>query len=238
MQNYLKYICLFIYFSLLSFSANLYSNYLNRIYNNEFNKLSKTNKYFNENNLDKILINLIHRSLNSHFNHKNYIYLENISESLIKLIIFQEDQNFYNHRGYSLRDMIITIRDFLLFGHKLRGASTITQQLARTLFLKKERSIIRKIYEIKITRILEKNLNKDYILEIYLNQVFWGNGVFGIKEAANFYFNTHPKNLTIEQSYFLVSILPNPSACNSPKYCTNPGVLRRINRLKKYYEKL
>ncbi len=198
----------------------------------------KTNDFHNTSYEQEVLYieAITNNSLKTKIHPHDYVYLKEAPSYLLDLLVFQEDQNFYFHRGYSLPDMFITLRDFLFRGHRLRGASTITQQLARTLFLGREVNLKRKILEIKYSRLLEKNMDKQKILEWYINHVFWGLGIHGIKAASKRYFHTEPKNISLEQSYFLVSLLPNPSSCSSYINCHNKGVQRRINRLKKYYE--
>ncbi len=157
--------------------------------------------------------------------------LEQIPNYLIEFLLFQEDQTFFSHNGYSLREIYVTWKDFLLKGHRLRGASTITQQLARTLFLGRQKSLRRKFIELRIARLLESHLSKEEILELYLNHVYWGHSAYGLAMASLLYFDTLPILLTRKQAAFLISILPTPTACSKPYYCNNPTITRRMERL-------
>lgn len=168
---------------------------------------------------------------------ENFHDLKQIPQELIDLLIFQEDQTFFSHGGYSLRDIFIVFRDRIWRGHRLRGASTLTQQLARSLFLDREKSLRRKLNEFQIARVLEKELDKNKILELYLNHAYWGHGAYGIAAASQLYFRRKAINLNSRQSIFLVSILPHPSACRYPHSCKNKGVLRRMRRLKNFHER-
>ena len=167
----------------------------------------------------------------------NFHSFNKIPQRLIDFLIFQEDQTFFRHGGYSLRDIFIVFRDYIWKGHRLRGASTLTQQLARSLFLDREKSLWRKFNEFRIARILERELEKEKILELYLNHAYWGYGVYGIGAASQLYFKQKPANLSARQSIFLVSILPHPSACRRLETCQNEGVLRRMQRLKKFQDR-
>ena len=121
-----------------------------------------------------------------------------------------EDSQFYNHRGYDEEQLEIAIREVLAKKENARGGSTITQQLAKNLFLSSERSFERKLKELLYTLELERRLEKDEILEIYLNIVEFGPGIYGIKEAADVYFVKTPQRLNLKESAFLASILPAP----------------------------
>lgn len=171
-----------------------------------------------------------------------YVGLARIPESLIRGLLFQEDQAFYEHSGYSLREMYIVTRDFLLYGQRLRGASTLSQQLARTIFLSSERSARRKLLEFRMARVLETRLEKNTILELYFNHVYWGGDARGIAAATRYYFRRPVETLTRAEAAFLVAILPNPNACaplrgGDLKNCRNAGVLRRMERIVKHLER-
>ena len=179
----------------------------------------------------------IHRS--RHLNLEWEFYsLSRLPKHLFDLLIFQEDQAFFTHRGYSLPDIYIVLKDSLWLGHPIRGASTLTQQLARSLFLGREKSLWRKLVELKIARLLEQELDKKTILELYFNHVYWGRGSYGIATASQIYFDLEPSALQPEHSIFLIGILPHPSACLQWKSCKDKGVLRRMARLRNYLSKI
>ncbi len=166
---------------------------------------------------------------------KKFHNLEALPKYLGSLLLFQEDQGFYSHQGYSLRDIFIVLRDYIWKGHRLRGASTVTQQLARSLFLDREETLWRKIKELYLAQILERDFSKEKILSLYFNHIYWGRGAHGIAAAGRIYFNTEPAFISLKQGIFLISILPQPSACLHLLQCTDEATVRRMYRLEKYY---
>jgi len=160
--------------------------------------------------------------------------LESIPSYLPRALLFQEDQAFFQHRGYHLREMFLALYGFVFKGRRLRGASTITQQLARTLFLSREKTARRKLLEVRVARILERRLSKDQILELYLNHVYWGKNQYGLGAAVFTYYRKPPLLLTEEESAYLVSILPNPDICAKHLICTTPRLHKRQERILKY----
>ena len=129
---------------------------------------------------------------------------------LPKTVVAGEDSQFYEHKGYDKEQLQIAIREVLGNKENARGGSTITQQLAKNLFLSSERNFERKLKELLYTLELERRLEKDEILEIYLNIVEFGPNIYGIKEAANAYFVKTPQRLNLKEAAFLASILPAP----------------------------
>jgi len=145
-------------------------------------------------------------------NKKYYIWrdLSDISNNLKKAVIAAEDSNFYNHNGI---DFVAIQKAFETNQKKNKikfGGSTITQQLAKNLYLWPERSYIRKILEAYYTLLLELYLSKNRILELYLNVIEWGNGIYGAEAAAFYYFKIPAKKLSMQQSIMLAAIIPNP----------------------------
>lgn len=121
-----------------------------------------------------------------------------------------EDTRFYNHDGYDLKRIAAAaVKDVITFSAR-EGASTITQQLAKNLWLTPEKTIERKIEELKIARSLEKLLSKNDILQMYLNALYFGNGIYGITSAAHAFFGVDVKELNIGQSAMLAGIINNP----------------------------
>lgn len=142
---------------------------------------------------------------------KEFVPLSDIPPQTQQAIIAIEDKDFYNHPGFSVRGIA---RSFLadVFHRKvLYGGSTITQQLVKNALLTPQRSLLRKYQEIVLAQEIERRYSKNEILEMYLNSVYFGEGAFGIQEAAHRYFNTDAKNLTLTQSTILAGILPSPS---------------------------
>lgn len=141
---------------------------------------------------------------------KSYVKLKNISSKLQRAIVQTEDSSFYQHQGFD-EDGLTRCYEKLKETHKITcGGSTITQQLAKNLFLYKDKTFYRKGLEALITIKIEKTLNKKEILERYLNVVQFGKDIYGVKQAAQFYFKKHPSELDVVESAFLAMVLPNP----------------------------
>jgi monofunctional biosynthetic peptidoglycan transglycosylase len=140
----------------------------------------------------------------------NYVPLSQISKYVQKAIILSEDSLFYQHKGFDWQSIEKSAKENLTKGKIKRGGSTITQQLAKNLYLTKEKSLIRKLAEAFITLQIEKNLTKKEILEKYLNVIEFGKNIYGIKAAAEYYFNKKPSELDVIESSFLAMLLPNP----------------------------
>ncbi|WP_061241798.1 biosynthetic peptidoglycan transglycosylase [Leptospira interrogans] len=141
-----------------------------------------------------------------------WVLLSEIPEEWIFYTVQVEDKRFYSHRGYSISDIHSSLISSVLFFRKIRGASTITQQLARTLFLSREKSLSRKWKEIQIASALEDELGKNTILEYYINSVYWGRGMNGLNQASKYYFKKKPTNLKTNQFKALIQILKKPDA--------------------------
>lgn len=140
----------------------------------------------------------------------NWSYLEEISPFVFYAVMAHEDAGFISHRGFSVRH----IRDALVRNLKEKryavGASTITMQLVKNLFLKREKTLARKVQEVLLTWWLERVLEKREVLELYLNIIEYGPGVYGIRNAARYYFGRTPAELSPAEAVYLSTILPNP----------------------------
>jgi len=121
-----------------------------------------------------------------------------------------EDPGFLAHHGFDIQAIENSIKENIKSKKFLRGASTITMQLAKNLWLNRSKTLARKIQEAFLTMYLEQALNKDEILELYMNVVEFGPKIYGIGKASRYYFNKYPTDLTLGQSLFLASVLPNP----------------------------
>jgi monofunctional biosynthetic peptidoglycan transglycosylase len=133
-----------------------------------------------------------------------------ISVSLKRAVVASEDAKFVSHRGFDWEAIQEAHERNVREGEVVRGASTITQQLAKNLFLSGERTWWRKAQEAAIAVMLETILSKRRILEIYLNVIEWGNGVFGAEAAARHHFGVAAANLTPEQAARLAAMIPSP----------------------------
>ena len=132
-----------------------------------------------------------------------------ISPHLRRAVLASEDDRFYLHWGFDLEE-IQNALERARRGRRLRGASTITQQVAKNLFLWEGRSYVRKGYEAYLTLVLELCLSKDRILDLYLNLAEWGDGVFGAEMAARTHFRKAAKSLTRDEAARLAAVLPSP----------------------------
>ena len=136
--------------------------------------------------------------------------LSKISPYLQRAVVGAEDDLFYEHPGYDINAMKRAYEYNLRKKRFARGASTITMQVARNLYLSPDKTILRKLRELIIALKLERELSKDRILEIYLNIVEWGNGIYGAEAAARHYFGKSARDLTAHEAAYLASILPRP----------------------------
>lgn len=144
--------------------------------------------------------------------YKKFIPLNEIPVSVRYGIIASEDKDFYSHPGFSVKAIIRSIIADLRNNDISYGGSTLTQQLVKNTLLKPERSFKRKYQEIVLASELERRYKKNDILEMYLNSVYFGEGAFGLEEAAQTYFGKPAKNLTLAESAMLIGILPAPTA--------------------------
>ena len=146
---------------------------------------------------------------NAQLKHR-WIEYDRISNQLKRAVIASEDANFTEHDGVDWQAIEKAYRENVRKGKHARGGSTITQQLAKNLFLSSERTYWRKAQELVITYMIEALWDKRRILEVYLNVIEWGDGVFGAEAAARQYFGVGAGQLTAEQSARLAAYLPNP----------------------------
>jgi len=140
----------------------------------------------------------------------DFIALRDVPPLFVRTLLLAEDAGFYGHRGIDLRELPAALLTNWSRGGAARGASTITQQLAKNLFLSRDKQLGRKLQELAITFLLESALGKNRILEIYLNIIEWGPDVHGLRPAARRYFGREPLALTPAEMAFLVAIIPGP----------------------------
>ncbi|MEN3037858.1 MAG: monofunctional biosynthetic peptidoglycan transglycosylase [Candidatus Kryptonium sp.] len=139
-----------------------------------------------------------------------WIPLSKVSPYLIEAVIVSEDASFFDHKGIDWYEVKESIKKNFQQGRIARGASTITMQVAKNLFLSTSRNPFRKLSEVVIALRMEQKLSKRRILEIYLNIIELGNGVFGVEYASRVYFGKSASDLTMEESARLASIIPSP----------------------------
>jgi monofunctional glycosyltransferase len=140
----------------------------------------------------------------------SYVPLKQISPYARNSVIVSEDSSFWDHKGIDWVEMRKSFETNLEKGRMARGGSTITQQLAKNVYLSSEKSLLRKIREAVIAIRIERRYDKNLILEKYLNVVEFDKDVYGIKSAARHYFDVAPSQLSIAQSAWLAFLLPNP----------------------------
>lgn len=164
----------------------------------------------------------------------NYTKLENISDDYKNAVIAIEDHRFYNHKGI---DVLSIIRSTYV-NFKIKsldyGASTITQQVGRLMYFTQEKSPIRKVAEIFVAFDLEKNYSKDEILELYLNLMYFGNGYYGIYDAAEGFFDKAPDELTLYEASYLAGLPNAPSVYSENDELGEERRVQVINAMKKY----
>lgn len=161
--------------------------------------------------------------------------LENISPNLQKAVVASEDQRFFTHNGFDFKAIEKAI-EINQKGKRKLGASTISQQTAKNVFLWQGRSYLRKGLEAYFTVLIELLWNKERIMEVYLNSIEMGKGVYGAQAASKYWYNKNAIDLTKEQAAGIAAILPNPikyKAINSSSY-----ILKRKRKIMKQMKKV
>lgn len=143
--------------------------------------------------------------------HREQLGLDAISDNAEEALIASEDKNFYEHPGFSIGSMLGALYVNFTSGSTEYGGSTLTQQLAKNTLLSEDRNYLRKYQELSISIAIERTYSKDEILSMYLNSVYYGEGAFGIEDAAKTYFNKASADLTLGESAMLIGILPSPA---------------------------
>jgi monofunctional biosynthetic peptidoglycan transglycosylase len=164
-----------------------------------------------------------------------WVPLSRISPHLRHAVVAAEDASFFTHEGFDWEGMKEAAKYNLEAGELKRGGSTITQQLAKNLYLSSERSLFRKAREALITRSLEQHLTKKRILELYLNVAEWGQGIYGAEAAARHHFGKPSYDLTADEAAWLAAILPSPRRYDPLRKTT--FLTRRHERILKWIER-
>lgn len=164
----------------------------------------------------------------------SYVKFNQLPKHLVAALIAAEDASFYFHKGFDWDEIKDSFEKSMDAGRWVRGGSTLTQQLAKNLYLSKEKSLLRKMKEFFVSQELEKALTKPQIIEKYFNVVEFGPEIFGITKAAQHYFRKSPGALSPAESAYLVSLLPSPvkysSAFRARKELSNFNK-RRVSRI-------
>ena len=164
-----------------------------------------------------------------------YLEYKDIPENVIKAFVSVEDRKFYKHKGVDYLAILRAVIAMFRNGEVTQGGSTITQQLARTIFLSNEVTWERKMEEIFIARNLEAKYTKNQIMEFYVNNIYFGNGYYGIQAAAQGYFSKSIDKLDLSQTVFLCAIPNNPSLYD-PVHHKKNTIGRRDRMLTAMYE--
>lgn len=180
---------------------------------------SLTTKVFDRNN------NLIHEFS---IEKRSMVPLEDIPVDLQNAVVAMEDRDFFTHPGFSVKGIIRAILHDVLTGRAKQGASTLTQQLSRGVFLTQEKKIIRKIREIILAIQIEHQFSKREILQLYLNEIYLGSGAYGVKAAAKKYFDKELSELTTGEAALIVGLIPAPGRYNP---FANPTLSRQRRNL-------
>jgi len=156
---------------------------------------------------------------------QSWVPYARLSPELTRAVLVTEDSAFWQHEGIDLDQIRESLEVNLKKGTFARGASTITQQLAKNLYLSPSKNPFRKLRELVIARRLEAELSKRRILEIYLNVIEWGDGIYGAEAAARAYFKKPAANLTAEEAALMAGAIFNPRVLNPGR--PSPGLIRR-----------
>jgi hypothetical protein len=166
-----------------------------------------------------------------------WLSYEEIPRVMEIAVLVCEDGGFYRHKGFDFRAIEKALKDDIQAGRFVRGASTISMQLAKNLYLGREKTLSRKLEEALFTMLLESKLSKQELMTLYLNVVELGPGIYGIQQAAKYYFDLSAKELTLGQALYLASILPDPTRQHfepdgrvSPRWAEYIKKLMRIAR--------
>lgn len=157
----------------------------------------------------------LHRAVEARLDKEDYVKLRDMPENLQHAILAVEDHRFYNHHGVDFEGIARASLVNLQYGEIQEGASTITQQLVKNLFLSHEQTFGRKAEELLLALDMEASYDKDEILELYLNTIYYGSNFYGIKEASLGYFGKQPRELNLAEAAMLAG-LPNAPSLYSP----------------------
>jgi monofunctional biosynthetic peptidoglycan transglycosylase len=140
----------------------------------------------------------------------SWVKIDDVSTYAIGAVVVSEDWKFFEHSGIDFSELSKAMKINFRKKRYARGASTISQQVIKNVFLNRDKTLWRKFKELLLTLQLEKRYSKRKILEIYFNVVEWGQGIYGVKAASGYYFSKHPSLLGAKESAFLAMLLPSP----------------------------
>ncbi|WEG73716.1 transglycosylase domain-containing protein [Vagococcus intermedius] len=143
-----------------------------------------------------------------------FVELDKISPNLVDALVSTEDRRFYEHKGFDVRGIARAVVGVLTRGHITGGGSTITQQLAKNAYLTLDQTLNRKAKELFLAIEIEKKYSKDEIMEMYLNNAYFANGVWGVEDASHKYFGKNAANLTVDEAAVIIGMLKGPTIFN------------------------
>ncbi len=189
-QSIFLYIIFLLYFSIPSFQIPL-------LQFSHFRVTSLMEQRAIENNLN-------------YYPEQSWVNIDDVNPVLLKAIISMEDGKFFMHKGIDWKQLNTSLRLNKRKGRIIRGASTLTMQLAKNLYFSTRKTFIRKTKELLVTFRMEKELSKRSILQNYINAVEWGDGIFGVRKAAEIYFHKDPRDLNKYECARLAAVIPSP----------------------------
>lgn len=178
----------------------------------------------------------LEEKINEIRNKEDYTKIEDVSPDFLNAIVSVEDHRFYKHNGVDLISTVKAIFTNVKASSYVTGGSSITQQLAKNMYFSQEKKMVRKIAEMFMAYNLEKNLSKNEILELYINNIYYGSGYYSVYSASMGYFNKKPSELTLDEASLLAGI---PNAPSIYSLDVNPTLARQrqkqvISAMKEY----
>ena len=178
----------------------------------------------------------LEEKINEIRNKEDYTKIEDVSPDFLNAIVAVEDHRFYKHNGVDLISTVKAIFTNVKASSYVTGGSSITQQLAKNMYFSQEKKMVRKIAEMIMAYNLEKNLSKNEILELYINNIYYGSGYYSVYSASMGYFNKKPSELTLDEASLLAGI---PNAPSIYSLDVNPTLARQrqkqvISAMKEY----
>ena len=178
----------------------------------------------------------LEEKINEIRNKEDYTKIEDVSPDFLNAIVAVEDHRFYKHNGVDLISTVKAIFTNVKASSYVTGGSSITQQLAKNMYFPQEKKMVRKIAEMFMAYNLEKNLSKNEILELYINNIYYGSGYYSVYSASMGYFNKKPSELTLDEASLLAGI---PNAPSIYSLDVNPTLARQrqkqvISAMKEY----
>ena len=162
----------------------------------------------------------LEEKINEIRNKEDYTKIEDVSPDFLNAIVAVEDHRFYKHNGVDLISTVKAIFTNVKASSYVTGGSSITQQLAKNMYFSQEKKMVRKIAEMFMAYNLEKNLSKNEILELYINNIYYGSGYYSVYSASMGYFNKKPSELTLDEASLLAGIPNAPSIYSLDVYPT------------------